>query len=40
MKFFRPQNFFKLLEQFQKLVHVAFLIPIFENVDGSCACHE
>ena len=33
MKFFRPQNFFLLLEQFQKLV--AFLQPIFRNVDGS-----
>ena len=33
MKFFRPQNFFLLPEQFQKLL--AFLIPIFGNVDGS-----
>ena len=33
MKFFRPPNFFKLFEQFQKLV--AFLLPIFRNVDGS-----
>ena len=33
MKFFRPPNFFKLPEQFQKLV--AFLLPIFGNVDGS-----
>jgi len=33
MKFFRPPNFFKLFEQFQKLV--AFLLPIFGNVDGS-----
>ena len=32
-KFFRPLNFFKLFEQFQKLV--AFLLPIFRNVDGS-----
>ena len=33
MKLFRPRNFFKLFEQFQKLV--AFLLPIFRNVDGS-----
>ena len=33
MKFFRPPNFFKLFEQFQKLI--AFLLPIFRNVDGS-----
>ena len=33
MKFFRPPNFFNLFEQFQKLV--AFLLPIFGNVDGS-----
>ena len=33
MKLFRPPNFFKLFEQFQKLV--AFLLPIFGNVDGS-----
>ena len=33
IKFFRPPNFFKLFEQFQKLV--AFLLPIFRNVDGS-----
>ena len=33
MKFFRPPNFFKHFEQFQKLV--AFLLPIFRNVDGS-----
>ena len=33
MKFFRQPNFFKLFEQFQKLV--AFLLPIFRNVDGS-----
>jgi hypothetical protein len=33
MKFFPPQNFFLLPEQFQKLL--AFLIPIFGNVDGS-----
>ena len=33
MKCFRPPNFFKLFEQFQKLV--AFLLPIFRNVDGS-----
>ena len=33
MKFFPPPNFFKLFEQFQKLV--AFLLPIFGNVDGS-----
>ena len=33
LKFFRQPNFFKLFEQFQKLV--AFLIPIFGNVDGS-----
>ena len=33
MKFFRPQNFFLLPEQFQKLL--AFLIPIFGNLDGS-----
>ena len=30
MKFFPPQNFFLLPEQFQKLL--AFLIPIFGNV--------
>ena len=33
MKFFHPPNFFKLFEQFQKLV--AFLLPIFRNVDES-----
>ena len=30
---FSTSNFFKLFEQFQKLV--AFLLPIFGNVDGS-----
>ena len=38
MKFFRPPNFFKHFEQFQKLV--AFLLPIFGNVDEFVACHE
>ena len=33
MKFFRPPNFFKLFEQFQKLV--AFLLYQFLGVDGS-----
>ena len=32
-EFFRPPNFFKLFEQFQKFV--AFLLPIFRNVEGS-----
>ena len=39
MKFFHPQNFFfNSREQFQKLL--AFLIPMFGNVDGFVACHE
>jgi len=35
---FSSTNFFKLFEQFQKLV--AFLIPIFGNVDRVVACHS
>ena len=36
MKFIPPQNFFKLPEQFQKLVNVAFFnTKFFRNVDGS-----